>query len=1460
MKNTISILLIICLLNNIFARPTNGKNFKLNSAAQKVAAGCNVPQQSAELSINNVRTLILSGGDMWWDALGTSNAFYYVPKTTERSQGISSNFAGFVWFGGKDAGGQLKVASQTYRQQAGVDFWTGPLSQNASITQETCLKWDKIFKITRAEVDAFVLAGGPVTPNIANWPANGDLALQQDNMIAPYVDVNNNGIYDPAVGKDYPYYAIKPEDAGYTPSGTCKSRLFGDETLFWVYNDIGGGNAHGHSKGPSIGLEVRAQAFAFKTADEINNMTFYNYQIINKSSFELKETYMAVWTDADLGNYKDDYIGCDVKRGLAYIYNADNNDETTGGVNGYGSIIPALGCDFFQGPVNTTNGIDDNCNGTVDEPGEQMGMTRFTYFNNSGAGADPNTTDPDNGTQVYNYMTGKWKDGTPFTCGANGRGGSVNTNFVYPGNSMIGSKCGINPCGDNWTEFTAKNTPDDRRFIQSSGPFTLTPGNVTNVTIGLPWARSNSTDQLASIDLLKIADDKAQALFDNCFKVVAGPDAPEITMQELNNELILYFTTTPASNNYLYSYFEKDPTIVIDSTTIYGSSTNTFVAFKNVDATYKFEGFLVYQLKNEAVTVEEITNPDKAKLAFSCDIKNDITTIINYVYDPSTNSNNGIVKVQGKDNDLSSSFRFTKDLFSSTSAQKVVNHKPYYFMVVAYAYNNYGTYKQDQEVACTNCPSKLGQKLPFLQGRKITKAYGIPHDPSIEKNGIVTQAAYGFGPKITRIEGQGNGGNILDLTPETVDAIMASPEGRMDKITYQNAKGPIKVTVVDPLSVPKADFAVYFIKKQTTTAASLACSYSLSSKIPLTSTRFGALIADSVTWVLKNLTTGKEYVPCASIKIGRESYFPELGLSVTIAQVNDIAGITTSTLAVANPTVQDRFVRDGDILDASIEFSEKGKNWLTGISDGDFPSPINWIRSGSFKDKDNIANSDDYYRTVGTSNFFYDPTGICENILGGTWAPYFLTSAGKPITDIEKQVNSLAAPAFTGLQVNGNIDVNHDVVAYDLRALPSIDLIITKDKSKWTRAIVFEEADDVKLSSSGARKLEPRRSLSVDKQGNPIGSANVNMQEALIDTNRYGLGWFPGYAINIETGERLQIGFGEDSYQRDTNNGADMMWNPTSNFLQSNLTTYANFGGRHYIYVFGTSRSKSIYNSNILELSDKPIGVPNYTEKNFKEVVACYKYGYQQNNNKVLNNFWSEAAWVTLPVTSTSYYNFKNPADMPCDVKVRLRVKKPYRTRNFGLSYAASLRRKDPAATCPLIATDNTTNSTIGSVLTNISADSITNSVNNNMPYYTFNTNDIFTINNNSSKLTSALDNINIVPNPYYAYSEYEQNRVDTRVRITNLPNKCTVKIFSIDGVLIRTLNRDVTGQEDLYTTYSDFKFSNRQSYLDWDVKNQNGISVASGLYLIHIIEASTGKEKVVKWFGVMRPLDLESF
>ena len=85
-------------------------------------------------------------------------------------------------------------------------------------------------------------------------------------------------------------------------------------------------------------------------------------------------------------------------------------------------------------------------------------------------------------------------------------------------------------------------------------------------------------------------------------------------------------------------------------------------------------------------------------------------------------------------------------------------------------------------------------------------------------------------------------------------------------------------------------------------------------------------------------------------------------------------------------------------------------------------------------------------------------------------------------------------------------------------------------------------------------KFEIRKHNSINKDGTE-------------NPNEKGRTWFPGYAINVETGERLNIILGEDSYQG-SNNGRDLKWNPSDNG-GSYSSGYAGFGGRPLHLCYG---------------------------------------------------------------------------------------------------------------------------------------------------------------------------------------------------------------------------------------------------------------------------------------------------
>ncbi|MBL0051633.1 MAG: hypothetical protein IPP29_09085 [Bacteroidetes bacterium] len=338
-------------------------------------------------------------------------------------------------------------------------------SKNNNITEPRCNYYDRLWKVSRQDVLNFIGDPANPKPNMANatsdikdWPGNGNILFNEDLFLAPFYDANSDLTYNPKDG-DYPYYYF---ESSY-PGNVCNDYLFGDQSVWWVMNDVG--NVHTLTQAQPIGLEIQAQAFAFETDDEINNMTFYKYKIINRSSNNLNQTYFSVWVDPDLGYATDDYVGCDKTR-FRFCYNGDDNDD---GISGYGASPPALGVDFFQGPLADLNdGIDNDKDGTIDEPGEQIIMSKFLYYNNNNNGINGEPSSPN---EYYNYMRGIWLDGSALTC--DGKAGTdpnfPQTDYMFPGSSNTFNT----GCGTNWTEATAGNTPEDRRFYKAQGLYII---------------------------------------------------------------------------------------------------------------------------------------------------------------------------------------------------------------------------------------------------------------------------------------------------------------------------------------------------------------------------------------------------------------------------------------------------------------------------------------------------------------------------------------------------------------------------------------------------------------------------------------------------------------------------------------------------------------------------------------------------------------------------------------------------------------------------------------------------------------------------------------------------------------------------------------------------------------------------------------------------------------------------
>ncbi|MGB3545023.1 hypothetical protein [Rubrivirga sp.] len=655
-------------------------------------AACATGSAEATLDINNVRAVLYNIGGLFWRGSG---AQYEVPA----GSGLNSIFASGIWVGGQ-VDGQLRFAGSTYGEW---EYWPGPLGADGTTTTETCGQFDRFWKVEIGDIRAYN-ATGTATSDLQGWPiAYG----------APFfIDTNGNGRRDARLDEDgdgvpdEPRIELNLNDAGY---GTRQLNLeagerpdiIGDQGIWWVMNDEGAGAPHAWSEAETIRLEVRAQAFAFSRADALNNATFYRYQFFYRGSQPMTDTYLGIFSDPDLGEFNDDYVGSDPDLGLGFVYNGDDFDD---GGAGYGAVPPALGYDFFQGPLVNSDGIDNDDDGEIDEDDERLAIEKFFYFTNGGSGP---TVDPNNGDEAYSYMQGFWKDGTPLRQGADG----YNTNgpvvdFAFPGNPP-----------EFWSEYNSDgngtaNTPADRRFGVSSGPFTFNPGDMQEIVFGIVWSQASGTPtqpQIASVRQLKVDNATLQSAFDAEFALPQPPPAVDVTAAGLDQQIILEFDSETGDIADIFRYDEENPFAPVDAE----------------DRTYSFEGFRIFQYRSEA--------DNEGTLIRQFDIVNGITVVTDVATDPITGAQITQVVNNGADNagatTTPTAISILQDAFTQ---QPLRNGTSYYFGVQAYAINEASVGAKVFSAPVTRVevrPSRVGPVTPVAS---LTDAFeGVASDANV---------------------------------------------------------------------------------------------------------------------------------------------------------------------------------------------------------------------------------------------------------------------------------------------------------------------------------------------------------------------------------------------------------------------------------------------------------------------------------------------------------------------------------------------------------------------------------------------------------------------------------------------------------------------------------------------------------------------------------------------------------
>jgi hypothetical protein len=409
------------------------------------------------LNRTNINAIFSADGQLFWDG---KKANFEVPKGSGKNTISSSS----LWIGGYDAQGALHEAAQTYRE-SGTDFWPGPLNLNTGkIDTATSVLYNKVWKVTKLEIDSF--RSGLSTPkSILNWPGNGNSAKGFAAQLAPFVDLNGNGIYEPLKG-EYP-------------------DILGDVMLWWVYNDAT--SYHNKTQSLPMNVEIQASAYTYNCPDDaiLSNTIFIRYKVINRSSNVYSKVYLGQFADLDIGNIFDDYVGSDSLNNTFYAYNSTDLDKDTiitgkgytYSYKGYGNVLPAQSVSFLKG-INGDNGTE-------------MPMSKFIFYNNEDNTPQGN---PKTSNDFYNLLSGHWLNGAPLTKDGTGIGGTTAVNFAF---------AGIPGDHHSWNELAPHNTPGDRRGLGIFGPFTFSPGQTKEYTVAFGFHQAPGGKTLQSLQLMR---------------------------------------------------------------------------------------------------------------------------------------------------------------------------------------------------------------------------------------------------------------------------------------------------------------------------------------------------------------------------------------------------------------------------------------------------------------------------------------------------------------------------------------------------------------------------------------------------------------------------------------------------------------------------------------------------------------------------------------------------------------------------------------------------------------------------------------------------------------------------------------------------------------------------------------------------------------------------------------------
>lgn len=303
--------------------------------------GLSQVEVNTELLDENNVGITLSDGGMFC-ARPTNDALYDPTWMTRQGLEYPKGSGNYLmrglsmWFGGVNEFEEPRVSTPTYK--AYEDQFSGALSMNSAQPNASGTWGKDIFSVSREEIDYHVTNyqnPNYVAPeSILLWPAHGNVSIGMDFYLAPFVDLDGDGVYNPSLG-EHP----------------C---IQGDRAVYMILNDKRGDQGCGSPLNQeAMGIEIHYLFYQYSSIRELAKTTFCKARVINRSSINYSGFSASVYMSAFIGSGIDDFVGTDVERDLIFAYNGGEVDLS------YGSQVPAIGVVSLNNSLSRTRVFGD---------------------------------------------------------------------------------------------------------------------------------------------------------------------------------------------------------------------------------------------------------------------------------------------------------------------------------------------------------------------------------------------------------------------------------------------------------------------------------------------------------------------------------------------------------------------------------------------------------------------------------------------------------------------------------------------------------------------------------------------------------------------------------------------------------------------------------------------------------------------------------------------------------------------------------------------------------------------------------------------------------------------------------------------------------------------------------------------------------------------------------------------